>query len=618
MNSFSSVSPPRNFSASLSKSSNSRSRIGMMCPGTFSYDLGVLEGASAPGGAVAYGVHLLVPDRTERALYETRAGFQVFSSPVLRAARARPTRASRAGTRGSACPRPARATGAVLAHELLERGDDRGRLLRRGARRDELELRAAVRHGRQRLAVRRAMPELSVLDRDAVLAAVSPDAAIAATRDAFVRHRRGEWVMPSKVYLESPPHGDFRAMPARGGGLAILKWISSFPANPARGLPTVIGAARRLRRRDLRAAGAARRRRGDRAAHRRGGGGRRRRAGRAAASRRHHRLRPARRVGRALPGGGRLRPGVCFDPRPEAAEALAAELGWRAGTREEALAQDVVSCVTPGARAGGHRGATSHPGLHLNMLGADGPGKAEATIDAVAACALFCDEWAQASHGGELTGAVEAGRVTRERRHRPRRGARRRGAGPARPEAVDAVRLDRAGDPGPGDRRRRAGGAARRRGSRPRRCGSSEPPGLTSSSGGASPDARVVRRPQAADLRSRVASRRSPDFSDLQLRARDDVVDPRLERLGRLRQVLGEAAGQAPLERVHEPGVDRGARTRSGRARRPGRRTAAPGRVRIEVADEDQLALLRRERPGEQLLHLRLGDRRRRTPRGAS
>ena len=27
---------------------------------------------------------------------------------------------------------------------------------------------------------------------------------------------------------------------------------------------------------------------------------------------------------------------------------------------------------------------------------------------------LFCDEWEQASHGGELTGAVEAGLVDRE------------------------------------------------------------------------------------------------------------------------------------------------------------------------------------------------------------
>jgi alanine dehydrogenase len=54
------------------------------------------------------------------------------------------------------------------------------------------------------------------------------------------------------------------------------------------------------------------------------------------------------------------------------------------------------------------------PGMHLNMLGADGPGKAEMEIDAVMRCRLFADEWRQASHGGELTGAVEAGRVARD------------------------------------------------------------------------------------------------------------------------------------------------------------------------------------------------------------
>ncbi len=36
--------------------------------------------------------------------------------------------------------------------------------------------------------------ELAVLDHDAVLAAVPPAAAIAAVRDAFLRHHRGEWV----------------------------------------------------------------------------------------------------------------------------------------------------------------------------------------------------------------------------------------------------------------------------------------------------------------------------------------------------------------------------------------------------------------------------------------
>jgi alanine dehydrogenase len=101
---------------------------------------------------------------------------------------------------------------------------------------------------------------------------------------------------------------------------------------------------------------------------------------------------------------------VCSDPRPEAAAALAAELGWQTG---DATGCDIVCCITPGAEpvidAGDLR-----PGLHLNMLGADAPGKAEATVDAVAACALFCDEWEQASHGGELTGAVTAGLVGRD------------------------------------------------------------------------------------------------------------------------------------------------------------------------------------------------------------
>jgi ornithine cyclodeaminase/alanine dehydrogenase-like protein (mu-crystallin family) len=107
-------------------------------------------------------------------------------------------------------------------------------------------------------------------------------------------------------------------------------------------------------------------------------------------------------------------PGVAHDANAENAERLADELGWTVGSRADALACDVITCVTPGHSividAGDLR-----PGMHLNMLGADGPGKAEATVGAVASCALFCDEWEQASHGGELTGAVEAGLVTRDR-----------------------------------------------------------------------------------------------------------------------------------------------------------------------------------------------------------
>ena len=58
-------------------------------------------------------------------------------------------------------------------------------------------------------------------------------------------------------------------------------------------------------------------------------------------------------------------------------------------------------------------GAAIRPGIHFNMLGADGPGKAEAEPAAVARAELFCDEWEQASHGGELAAAVEAGAISR-------------------------------------------------------------------------------------------------------------------------------------------------------------------------------------------------------------
>ena len=160
-------------------------------------------------------------------------------------------------------------------------------------------------------------------------------------------------------------------------------------------------------------------------------------------------------------------PGVCYDPNPEAAGRLAGELGWEAGSREEALACDVVTCVTPGYEPVVTE-ADLRPGMHLNMLGADGPGKAEASVGAVAACSLFCDEWEQAAHGGELTGAVEAGLVAPRGRDRAGRGAHRRGARAPGPGGRDAVRLHRPGDPGPRHLPRAAGGPARRARRRPK------------------------------------------------------------------------------------------------------------------------------------------------------
>src|SRR5918998_699472 len=183
------------------------------------------------------------------------------------------------------------------------------------------------------------MPELAVLHHDAVLSAVSPAAAIDAVREGFLAHHRGEWSMPAKVYLDSPPFGDFRAMPARGGGLALLKWVTSFPGNPARGLRT--GAVAAVAADALAADG-----------------------GRSAGI-----------VGCGLHGAWTARclaaagyaDGVCHDPRTEAAAALAAELGgWVVGDLPAALACDVVCAVTPGATVVLERGHL-RPGQHLNM-----------------------------------------------------------------------------------------------------------------------------------------------------------------------------------------------------------------------------------------------------------
>jgi ornithine cyclodeaminase/alanine dehydrogenase-like protein (mu-crystallin family) len=44
-------------------------------------------------------------------------------------------------------------------------------------------------------------------------------------------------------------------------------------------------------------------------------------------------------------------------------------------------------------------------------MGADGPGKAEVAGPELARARLFCDDWEQASHGGELAHAVEDGLV---------------------------------------------------------------------------------------------------------------------------------------------------------------------------------------------------------------
>jgi alanine dehydrogenase len=254
---------------------------------------------------------------------------------------------------------------------------------------------------------------LPVFSGEAVREAVPPLRAYDAVRDAFVRHARGEWTMQPKVYVTNYPAGDFRAMPALGGGHALLKWVTSFPGNPARGLPTVTGlvllsdaetgelealldaaAVTALR---TAAAGVI-------AAEALG------RAGGSTAV-----------VGLGVNGMETARmlrargaEPLVWDLDPERLDATLDELDVRpAESLHAALSADMVITVTPG-REILFRSGSLRAGQHVSLMGADGPGKAEVAVEELARARVFCDEWEQASHGGELAAAVAAGVLGRD------------------------------------------------------------------------------------------------------------------------------------------------------------------------------------------------------------
>ena len=254
---------------------------------------------------------------------------------------------------------------------------------------------------------------IPVFSAQAVEAAVPPERAVDAVRDAFVAYARGEWSMPPKVYVPAYPAGDFRAMPALGGGYAALKWVTSFPGNPARGLPTVTGLVVLSNASDgslvavFDAAAVTAIRTGAAAvlaAETLGAGSA-----------------PAAVVGAGVNGRAaartflaRGRGVVLWDLDEERARSAAAQLGAGvAASREEALGADVVVTVTPGHEVLFTDGSL-RAGQHVSLMGADGPGKAEIAVGELVRAHTFCDDWEQASHNGELAHAVEAGALARE------------------------------------------------------------------------------------------------------------------------------------------------------------------------------------------------------------
>jgi len=244
--------------------------------------------------------------------------------------------------------------------------------------------------------------------------ALSPHEAYDAVRAAFEAHARGTWSMPSKTYVTNYPAGDFRAMPAIGDGHAVLKWVTSFPGNPAKGLPTVTGlvllsdaeegtllalfdaaAVTALR---TAAAGVL-----------------------AADTLCRSEASSYAVIGAGINGAETARMLVAHGVVPliwDLDEGRRRFVAERIGAQEatsaaEALASEVVVTVTPGAAVLYPQGSLE-PGQHVSLMGADGPGKAEVAIAELSRAHLFCDNWEQASHGGELAAGVAAGIVTQD------------------------------------------------------------------------------------------------------------------------------------------------------------------------------------------------------------
>jgi ornithine cyclodeaminase/alanine dehydrogenase-like protein (mu-crystallin family) len=203
-------------------------------------------------------------------------------------------------------------------------------------------------------------------------------------------------------------------MPALGGGHALLKWVTSFPGNPAHGLPTVMGlvllsdATNGVLRAVLDA-----------------GAVTALRTGAAAVLAAEELGRPDAAVAAVVGAGvngraaartflARGRRVQLWDVDEHRARSVADELGAEvAPSREEALAADVVVTVTPGREVVLGEGSL-RPGQHASLMGADGPGKQEIAVGELVRVRVFCDDWEQASHNGDLVHAVDAGVLDRK------------------------------------------------------------------------------------------------------------------------------------------------------------------------------------------------------------
>jgi alanine dehydrogenase len=265
-----------------------------------------------------------------------------------------------------------------------------------------------------------------VLTGSEVMQVLDMDLALAAVADAFRAYGEGRVNMPPKAYLILA-QGDFRAMYGEvflpQAHICGLKWVNVHPHNPARGLLTVMA---KILLNDPDTALEIADMDGTHVTDFRTGA-----AGGLAAQ---YLARPeASRLG--LIGAGaqartqvaaitKVRPIkeiVVFNRHLEHAQGFADQMAATYGVQARAVSEareavtgmDIVVTTTPSTSPVVRREWVS-PGTHLNAIGADAAGKQELDPDILRAARVVVDDWAQASHSGEINVALAQGEITPE------------------------------------------------------------------------------------------------------------------------------------------------------------------------------------------------------------
>ncbi|MCE5229127.1 ornithine cyclodeaminase family protein [bacterium] len=254
--------------------------------------------------------------------------------------------------------------------------------------------------------------EFKVLDAKTIRELIGIEDVIEAVENIFKDYGHGDVRMPSKIYLDVSG-GDFRAMPASVPGLAGIKWVNVHPGNSALGLPVVMAMILINDPKTGRPLGLLD-----------GTWITQARTGAAAAVATKHLARPdSETVGMIGCGGQsatmlkaigsvmKIEKLYLADKDHDRAAGLAKKfenIDIQIVDTALAAAADVVCTLTP-SRTPVVMADWIRPGTHINAMGADAAGKEELDPEILKDARVFVDDWAQASHSGEINVPLKNG-----------------------------------------------------------------------------------------------------------------------------------------------------------------------------------------------------------------